>query len=66
MSVLSTETLEQLSTSALHRMINEEWERICNVLLRYQPVSDETLRFLLKDLQVMHKELERRGERLQS
>ena len=66
MSVLRTETLEQLSTAALHKMIDEEWERICDVLLRYQPVSDDTLRFLLKDLQMMHKELERRGERLQS
>jgi len=52
---------KELSTPDLKRKFLEEWERISDKLIRYQPMSNDAMQMLLKELLLMNEELERRN-----
>jgi hypothetical protein len=52
--------IEELSTSDLRNKLNEEWERVSNILVRLYPLSNESLNMILKDLVSYYEELKRR------
>ena len=54
--------MAQLSTFDLRKKFNDEWERVSNIMVRVYPLSDESLRMILRDLQSIHGELKRRNE----
>ena len=56
--------MAQLSTFDLRKKFIEEWERVSNIMVRVYPLSDESLRMILRDLQSIHGELKRRNEPL--
>jgi len=53
---------KELSTPDLKRKFLEEWERISDKLIRYQPISNDAMQMLLKELLLMNEELERRND----
>lgn len=56
--------IQELSSLQLRDKYKQEFERVTSVLLRYFPLSDSVLDFILRDLQIIHKELKRRNEPL--
>jgi len=52
---------KELSTPDLKKKFLEEWERISDKLIRYQPMSNDAMQMLLKELLLMNEELERRN-----
>ena len=62
MQVSKLTIFEQLPTSVLRERYNEEWERVCDVLIRVYPMSNDSLVFMLRDLLLMNEELETRKQ----
>ena len=60
MQVSKVDSIHQLSTSILKEKFHAEWDRICDVLMHIYPISDESLAFMLRDLRMIHEELETR------
>jgi hypothetical protein len=54
------DTIHQLPTSLLKEKFHQEWDRICEVLMNIYPISDESLAYMLRDLRMIHEELETR------
>ena len=61
MQVSKVDNIHQLPTSLLKEKFHEEWDRICDVLMHVYPISDESLAYMLKDLKMIHEELETRN-----
>ena len=60
MQVSKMDTIHQLLTSLLKEKFHQEWDRICEVLMNIYPISDESLAYMLRDLRMIHEELETR------
>jgi hypothetical protein len=60
MQVSKVDTIQELPTLLLKKKFHEEWERVCDVLMHVYPISDESLAFMLRDLRMIHEELETR------
>jgi hypothetical protein len=60
MQVSKMDTIHQLPTSLLKEKFHQEWDRICEVLMNIYPISDESLAYMLRDLRMIHEELETR------
>jgi hypothetical protein len=54
------DTIQELPTLLLKKKFHEEWDRVCDVLMHVYPISDESLAFMLRDLRMIHEELETR------
>jgi hypothetical protein len=60
MHVSKVDTIQELPTLLLKKKFHEEWDRVCDVLMHVYPISDESLAFMLRDLRMIHEELETR------
>ena len=60
MHVSKVDTNQELPTLLLKKKFHEEWDRVCDVLMHVYPISDESLAFMLRDLRMIHEELETR------
>jgi hypothetical protein len=60
MQVSKVDTIQELPTLLLKKKFHEEWDRVCDVLMHVYPISDESLAFMLRDLRMIHEELETR------